>query len=37
MFVGSMIVFSTFNLVAHVFVGWRVGREDVRRFVAGEE
>jgi hypothetical protein len=37
MVVGSMIVFSVFNLVAHVFVGWRVGREDVRRFVAGEE
>lgn len=37
MVVGSMIVFAVFNLAAHVFVGWRVGRDDVRRFVAGEE
>lgn len=37
MVVGSMVVFSVFNLVAHVFVGWRVGREDVRRFVEGED
>ena len=31
----GMVLVSLVNLVAHVFVGWRVGREDIQRFLSG--
>ncbi|HJL02138.1 MAG TPA: hypothetical protein RMH85_33095 [Polyangiaceae bacterium LLY-WYZ-15_(1-7)] len=31
----GMVLVSLVNLVAHVFVGWRVSREDIQRFLSG--
>ena len=31
----GMVLVSLVNLVAHVFVGWRVSHEDIQRFLSG--